>query len=387
MQRNLSRVVGAAMIAFATVGAFGASAGVPGAEHPRPDMLRENWLSLNGPWQFENDKDADGEARGLTYGTDLKGAIIVPFCPESSLSGLGLGNTEKLKNVWYRRTFEVPAAMKGMRVRIHFGGVDYQAWVYINGQLAGTHIGENVEFSFDITAFLKDGANEVVVKVLDDMWSGLQPCGKQCGDQSYSCFYTRTTGIWQSVWLEAVGSSFVEQKLRAITSRRAAYERNEPMSPPPAVKVVHARWRVLLGAMQDGALCTPYRYVAEKPADDWAQAGFDDKAWTTGLAAFGSGGPRVRTEWKTQDIYLRNTFEYDGGEFTHGGLVISHDEDTEVYVNGQKILEVKGFIGHYELHVVTDELKKALKKGANTIAVHTHQTWGGQYIDLALLVE
>ncbi|MEI7957046.1 MAG: sugar-binding domain-containing protein, partial [Verrucomicrobiota bacterium] len=187
-----------------------ASAAVPRPEHPRPDLLRESWMTLNGEWQFEIDKAADGESRGLTYGKDLNAKIIVPFCPESKLSGLGLGNTQKLKDVWYRRTFEVPENLKGKRLRIHFGGVDYQAWVYINGQLAGTHIGENVEFNFDVTRLLKDGTNEVVVKVLDNMWSGLQPCGKQSGDQSYSCFYTRTTGIWQPVWLEAVGSSFVE---------------------------------------------------------------------------------------------------------------------------------------------------------------------------------
>src|SRR5207245_2277477 len=142
-----------------------------------------NWMSLNGEWQFEIDKAADGESRGLTYGTNLNAKITVPFCPESKLSGIGLGNTEKLKDVWYRRTFEVPPAMKGKRLRIHFGGVDYRAWVYINGQLAGTHVGENAAFSCDITKLLKGGSNEVVVKVVDDMWSGLQPCGKQSHDK------------------------------------------------------------------------------------------------------------------------------------------------------------------------------------------------------------
>ena len=200
----------AAVLAVLMSGAIVRAAAVPRPEHPRPDMLRENWLTLNGEWQFEIDKAADGEARGLTYGKDLNSTITVPFCPESKLSGLGLGNTQKLKDVWYRRVFEVPPAMKGKRIRLHFGGVDYRAWVYVNGQLAGSHVGENVQFTFDITRLLKDGPNEIVVKVLDDMWSGLQPCGKQSGDQSYSCFYTRTTGIWQPVWLEAVGSSFVE---------------------------------------------------------------------------------------------------------------------------------------------------------------------------------
>ena len=184
-----------AMAAVLMTTTFCALAEVPRPEHPRPDQFRENWMSLNGAWQFEIDKAADGESRGLTYGKDLNAKIMVPFCPESKLSGLGLGNTEKLKDVWYRRTFEVPPAMQGQRVRIHFGGVDYKAWVYINGQLAGTHIGESAAFNFDITKVLKTGANEVVVKVLDDMWSGLQPRGKQSPDESGGCIYTRTTGI------------------------------------------------------------------------------------------------------------------------------------------------------------------------------------------------
>jgi len=763
MNRNHNLFVQFAILAVLTVIAGNASADVPRPEHPRPDLCRENWISLNGPWQFEVDKAADGESRGLTYGKDLNSKIIVPFCPESKLSGLGLGNTELLKNVWYRRTFEVPAAMKGKRVRIHFGGVDYQAWVFINGQFAGTHIGESAAFAFDITKFLKDGTNEVVVKVFDDIRSGLQPRGKQSPDQSGGCIYTRTTGIWQSVWLEAVGSSFVEsisivpdpdnarvtieakingldkdltlkadafadgkpvgadattgpwqnqlvltlgekklwepgapflydlkltlfsgkekidelksyfglrkvaiegrkilingkpvfqrlildqgfypdgiwtapsdealkkdielsmacgyngarlhqkvfeprflywadklgymvwgefpdwgfnfepqgysayvnewteillrdrnhpaivgwcpfneedkkaselqqmiwnitkavdptrpalqtsgwthtmphpevldahdyegnpatlrqrwmgnlsvsaedlgvparyvgkpslrsdrglpfmvseiggigwaveggwsygsgpknfnefyeryqgtidalldnphlfgfcytqltdveqeknglyyydrkpkfdvKKLHDITSRQAAYERDETAAITPARKSVEPRWKVLLGAVQDGNLCTPYKYVTEKPAEGWMKEGFDDTSWKTGLAPFGQGYPNIRTEWKNADIYLRKTFQYDGGVLKKGAMVLLHDEDTEVYVNGQKILGVGGFISHYQLHMVTDRLNKALRKGANTIAVHTHQSIGGQYIDLAILAE
>ena len=750
------------MCAVLVAGVGNSSAEVPRAEHPRPDMLRENWMTLNGEWQFEIDKAADGESRGLVHGKDLNAKIIVPFCPESKLSGIGLGNTEKLKNVWYRRIFEVPTAMKGKRVLIHFGGVDYQAWVYINGQLAGTHIGENVEFNFDITKLLKDGSNEVVVKVLDNMWSGLQPCGKQCGDQSYSCFYTRTTGIWQPVWLETVGSSFVEsvsvvpdpdnsrvmitakvngwdkdlslkaeafadgklvgsetatgpwqnklvlnlkekklwepgspflydlkftlysgkekidelksyfglrkitidgrkilvngkpvfqrlildqgfypeglwtapsdealkhdiemsmacgyngarlhqkvfeprflywadrlgymvwgeypnagyhnqregfsavvnewteillrdrnhpsivgwcafnenfegtgelqqmiwkitkavdpsrpaleasgwthtlpnpevrdshdyssepnnlrkrwtayfsaqaegpyppsryynpsssqadrgvpfmiseiggigwateggwsygngpktldefytrykgtidamldnpnlfgfcytqltdieqernglyfydrkpkfdaKKLHEITSRQAAYEHGEPVAPqPPPVKVIDAKWKVLVGAVQDGILSTPYKYITDKPADDWIKEGFDDSAWKTGLAPFSNGG-RGRTQWTTPEIYFRKTFEYGGGDLKNGCVVIHHNDNTEIYINGQKILGVRGSRGYY-MCMVTEEMKKALKKGANTIAVHSHEGGRGQHIDLAILAE
>jgi hypothetical protein len=741
-----------------------AVADVPRPEHPRPDLCRENWMTLNGEWQFEIDKAATGEARGLTHGKDLNAKIIVPFCPESKLSGIGLGNTQKLKDVWYRRTFELPSTMQGKRVRIHFGAVDFKAWVYINGKLAGAHVGESSAFSFEITKLLREGGNEVVVKVLDDLWSGLQPGGKQAPEQSGGCLYTRTTGIWQPVWLEAVGSSFVEnisivpdpdnsrvlvtakingkdknlkltveafadgklvgsdtaagpwqnqlvvnlkqkklwapgtpflydlkftlssgketideltsyfglrsvsidgrkilingkpvfqrlildqgfypeglwtaptdealkkdielsmacgyngarlhqkvfeprflywadklgylvwgespnwgfsfkpegyagyinewteillrdrnhpsiigwcafnetdgkvagelqqlmwnltkaidptrpaletsgwvhtlpnpevwdahdydgnpatfrerwmgnlsvtsadrsmparyrslklprsgsdrgipfmvseiggigwaieggfgygpvpkaldefysrykgtidamldnphlfgfcytqltdieqernglyyydrkpkfdvKKLHDITSREAAYEQDPGK---PVTQAVEPKWNVLVGALQDGALSTPYKYVTEKPADDWAREVFDDHAWKTGLAPFGREQKRtIKTEWTTPDIYLRKTFDYDGSDLKQGAVVICHDEDTEVYVNGQKILDVNGFISSYMPHTVTDQLKKALKRGVNTIAVHTHQTQGGQYIDLAILVE
>ena len=751
-------------LAILIITAVGSLAEVPRPEHPRPDMFRENWLTLNGEWQFEIDRAADGDSRGLNSGKDLNSKIIVPFCPESKLSGIGLGNSERLKDVWYRRIFEVPASMKGKRVRMHFGGVDYRTWVYINGKPAGSHIGGNTAFSLDITRLIKDGSNEVVVKVLDDMTTRLQPTGKQAFNKSEGCVYTRTTGIWQPVWLEAVGSSFVENisivpdpdnsrvlvtakidgmdknlklvaeafadgkntgsdtttgpwqnqlvlklkkkklwepaspflydlkltlfsgkekldevtsyfglrkvtidgrkilindkpifqrlildqgfypdgiwtaptdealkhdiemcmacgyngarlhqkvfeprflywadklgylvwgeypnwgynyksegysayvnewteilirdrnhpsivgwcpfnesgnsageiqqviwnitkavdptrpaletsgwthtipypevrdahdyngnpetfkkhwmnffsgapqgpvmpqrygnhsalnvdlgipfmvseiggigwateggwgygsgpktldelyvrykgtidamldnpnffgfcytqltdieqeknglyyydrkpkfdvnKIHEITSRQAAYERNEPVATQPATISLQPEWKVLVGAIQDGKLSTPYRYVTEKPADDWTKEGFDDNSWKTGLAPFGRDENRkIPTAWTSSDIYLRKTFEYNGGDIKNGAIAICHDEDTEVYVNGQKVLGVNSYIGHYQLHMITDQLKKALKKGTNAIAVHTHQTNGGQFIDLALLVD
>jgi len=742
---------------------WGARAEVPRPEHPRPDAMRENWMTLNGEWQFEIDDASDGEARGLTSGKDLSSKIIVPFCPESKLSGLGLGNSRYMTNVWYRRTFELPAAMKGKRVLLHFGGVDYKTWAYVNGQLVGTHVGENAAFSFEITTFLKEGANELVVRAYDHLRGGLQPGGKQAHDKSQGCVYTRTTGIWQPVWLEAVGSSYVEgfsvvpdpdhtrvlieaavngtdpelelkaeafangkrmgsdtaagtwrnrrlvidlkkkhlwepsspflydltftlksrgktvdevksyfglrsvsiegrrilingkpifqrlildqgfypdgvwtapsdaelkadiersqacgfngarlhqkvfeprylywadklgylvwgefpnwgynyrpegyapyvtewtevllrdrnhpsiigwcpfnespviagelqqviwnvtravdptrpaletsgwahtlphpevldahdydgnpeslrtrwqnyfsgvpvasmpvryghsstavgdggvpfmisefggigwateggwgygkgpaneaeffarykgtcdaqldnpnffgfcytqltdveqehnglyyydrrpkfdvKKLCTITSRPAAYERGEAQAALP-VATANIEWKVLVGALQDGPLCTPYRYVTQTPQGEWTSAAFDDSAWKTGLSPFGTENKRIgRTPWATSDIYLRKTFEYGGAELKSGAVVITYDEDTEVYVNGQKILGVQGFIGNYRMLDVTAALRKAIRKGANTLAVHTHQTSGGQIIDLALLAD
>jgi beta-galactosidase/beta-glucuronidase len=756
-----SVIVGAALILSCVCGG---RAEVPRPEHPRPDAARESWLTLNGEWQFEIDAQGDGEARGLVAGKDLTSKITVPFCPESKLSGLALGNTEYLKNVWYRRLFELPAAMKNKRILLHFGGVDYKSWVYVNGRLAGTHVGENAAFAFEVTTFLKEGANEVVVRVFDDLRGGLQPGGKQAYNKSEGCVYTRTTGIWQTVWLEAVGSSYVEsfsvvpdpeharvlieaavngadaelkleveafadgkrvgsdsatgawrnrrlvvdlkkkrlwepgapflydltfrltskgkavdevksyfglrsvsiegrrilingkpvfqrtildqgfypdglwtapsdaelkgdiersmacgfngarlhqkvfeprflywadklgylvwgefpnwgynykpegyapyvaewtevllrdrnhpaligwcpfnetpasagelqqviwkvtkavdptrpviessgwthtlphpevrdahdydgnpdalrarwegyfagaasgasmparygheptsvkdcgapfmisefggigwateggwgygsgpktleefyarykgqcdaqldnpnlfgfcytqltdveqehnglyyydrkpkfdlKRLHAITSRQAAYERGEAQAPQPACRP-DVVWKVLVGAAKDGPLCTPYRYVTQTPQGEWAADSFDDSAWQSGLPPFGTEGKRIgRTPWATPDIYLRKTFEYSGAELKTGAVVITYDEDTEVYVNGQKILSIQNYIGNYKLFVVTEALRKALRKGSNTLAVHTHQTQGGQFIDLALLAE
>ena len=182
---------------------------IPRAEHPRPDMYRSNWMNLNGQWQFEIDNDDTGFKRGLTTGVDLKDEITVPFCPESKLSGIG--HYDFMTHVWYRRFFDLPSSMNGKTVLLHFGAVDYQCWVYVNGELAGTHRGGNVAFGFDITNLVKAENNEVVVRVFDDTASGDQPTGKQTHTVSEGCMYTRTTGIWQTVWLEAVNESYIQR--------------------------------------------------------------------------------------------------------------------------------------------------------------------------------
>ena len=735
-------------------------AAVPRPEHPRPDVFRENWLTLNGEWQFEMDEKADGEARGLMSGKELGRRIMVPFCPESKLSGIA--HYGFMKQTWYRRTFEVPAAMKGKRVRLHFGAVDYEARVWVNGQRVGSHVGGSVAFQFDITKFLRDGGNELVVRVFDDTASGRQPTGKQTHSVSEGCVYTRTTGLWQPVWLEAVGSSFVEgfsvvpdpdrsrvlieavvngadagltltaeafaegqsvgqdscpgswrnhrlvvplsqkrlwevgspflydlkftlarggkkvdevasyfglrkvsiegraillngrrvfqrlildqgfypegiwtapsdealkhdiemslaagyngarlhqkvfeprflywadklgylvwgefpnwgydyrpenyancinewtevllrdrnhpaiigwcpfnetpaaaseiqhiiwrqtkaidptrpvletsgwahtvkhaevrddhdynqnpatfkdrwmnffagaadsplparyaggtsgredlgvpfmisefggtvwgdtkggwgygdgpksleefyqryaglvaaqldnpdlfgfcytqltdveqehnglyfydrrpkfdaKRLQAITARPAAYETLGPKTGQPAVRA-ERNWQVLVGAAADGELCRPYRHTTNAPAAEWTSVAFDDRAWPTARAPFGTIN-NPRTPWKTSDLWLRRTFDWSGASFKEAALVIFYDEDTEVFVNGHKIWNRSGFTTAYEIFAVTEGLTKALKPGPNTLAIHTHQTGGGQFIDLALLCE
>jgi beta-galactosidase/beta-glucuronidase len=188
--------------------ALSLQAQAPRPEHPRPDAFRDNWMTLNGLWQFEIDDQDDGVSRGLVSGHDLNSKIIVPFAPESKLSGIG--HYDIMKHLWYRRAFEVPYAMHDQRVLLHFGGVYYRTWVYVNGQLAGEHDGGSLAFDFDITKLLRGGSNELVVHVYDDVASGKQPSGKQTHTKSEGCVYTRTSGMWQTVWLEGVGSSYVQ---------------------------------------------------------------------------------------------------------------------------------------------------------------------------------
>ena len=172
-------------------------------EHPNPQFQRENWMNLNGPWQLAFDQGRSGMARKL-YLSEPKTAkqfdktIQVPFCPESKLSGIGY--TDFIHGVWYRRTVELSDAQLAGRVLLHFGAVDYEAVVYVNGAEAGRHLGGYTSFSFDITGLVHPGENIVTVYAQDDTRSLVQASGKQSGEYgSYGCFYTRTTGIWQTV--------------------------------------------------------------------------------------------------------------------------------------------------------------------------------------------
>jgi len=174
---------------------------LPRSEHPDPQWTRDNWRSLNGKWEFDFDFGVSARERKLFKGGQLKMEITVPFCPESALSGIGY--TDFIPSVCYKRDFDISANELGGRIFLHFGGVDYHSYVYVNGEPAGEHIGGYSSFSMEITPLCHEGSNTVFVIAEDDPRSGHQPCGKQSTKHdSYGCFYTRTTGIWQSVWLE-----------------------------------------------------------------------------------------------------------------------------------------------------------------------------------------
>jgi beta-galactosidase/beta-glucuronidase len=171
-------------------------------EYPRPQMVRARWQNLNGLWDYAiRPRDA---AQPETY----DGRILVPFPVESALSGVmkRVADTERL---WYRRTFEVPAAWAGERILLHFGAVDWEATVWLNGQELATHRGGYDPFTVDVTSALRRAdAQELVVSVWDPTDAGPQPRGKQVRKPE-GIWYTPTTGIWQTVWLEPVPAAHI----------------------------------------------------------------------------------------------------------------------------------------------------------------------------------
>jgi hypothetical protein len=180
---------------------------IPRPEYPRPQFERLDWINLNGKWSFTFDFGRSGLERGFGRSTGFDQDILVPFCPESELSGVG--HKDFVESIWYHRTVHVPVEWRGKRVFLHFGGVDSECHVYIDGRHAGAHFGGSVSFALDISHFASAGSRfHLVVHAKDDTRSTLQGGGKQSLDyHSVGCFYTRTTGIWQTVWMEAISSA------------------------------------------------------------------------------------------------------------------------------------------------------------------------------------
>ncbi|MBP1595467.1 MAG: lacZ [Acidobacteria bacterium] len=172
-------------------------------EYPRPQMVRPEWRNLNGLWQYAI---APREAQAPSAFT---GQILVPFPVESALSGVARAVSPE-QHLWYRRTFDAPRLADGARLLLHFGAVDWEAVVSVNGRPVGEHRGGYDPFTFDITgALAPEGPQEIVVRVWDPTNKGMQPRGKQVLNPR-GIWYTAVTGIWQTVWLETVPSTYVE---------------------------------------------------------------------------------------------------------------------------------------------------------------------------------
>jgi beta-galactosidase/beta-glucuronidase len=187
---------------------------IPRPEYPRPQFVRNQWLNLNGEWEFTFDDANEGLQRDWHDGRKLPGRIIVPFAYQTELSGINDKSTHEC--FWYARSFEIPTGWHDQDVLLNFGAVDYSSTVWVNGQEVGHNQGGHVPFQFDIAPYIKPGVNRLTVRVEDKQDPG-QPRGKQSAtgipqEIDYYC----TSGIWQTVWLEPVPSLRIEE-LRVVT--------------------------------------------------------------------------------------------------------------------------------------------------------------------------
>ncbi len=186
---------------------------IPRPEYPRPRMVRDEWMNLNGKWEFCFDFGDSGKYKELWKNgkTEFDREIIVPFVPESKLSGIEY--TDFFTTCWYRRTVTLPENWKAESgtILLHFGAVDFIAEVWVNEQFAGRHRGGYTPFALDVTNIVNDGENSIVVRCYDNGRDPLQYTGKQIYFNYYnkSCYYTRCTGIWQTVWMEYLPKNYI----------------------------------------------------------------------------------------------------------------------------------------------------------------------------------
>ncbi len=201
-------------------------------EYPRPQMVRKDWLNLNGLWKYAV------VPKESTQPSAWDGEILVPYPIESALSGV-MKTVGEQNQLWYRRSFQVPAAWEGKRVLLHFGAVDWQTRVWVNGKEVGNHTGGYDAFSFDITEALQaSGEQEIVVSAFDPTDAGYQPRGKQVRKPG-GIWYTPTTGIWQTVWVEPVAPSYL-RRLRLtpnLDESSVTVQANGVVQGKPALKV------------------------------------------------------------------------------------------------------------------------------------------------------
>lgn len=235
-------------------------------EYPRPQMVRSEWKNLNGLWNYAIRPLGEQPAA-------FDGEILVPFAVESSLSGVGerLGSKNEL---WYERTFEISPKWNGKRILLHFGAVDWKADVWVNDISVGSHTGGYTPFSFDITAALAKGENTVRVRVWDPTDEGYQPRGKQVNNPN-GIWYTPVSGIWQTVWLEAVPQQYIREVRTTPDLDRKTFRVEVPVCNAQAGDLVEvtlydgetevASARALNGATVELALADPKSWSPDSP--------------------------------------------------------------------------------------------------------------------------
>ena len=200
-------------------------------EYPRPQMVREKWQNLNGLWDYAITAKTAPAPTNYDPSTD-RGQILVPFCLESTVGGVNKSLSPE-QRLWYRRSVTVPTDWANQRVLLHFGAVDYECSLWINGGLAGSHTGGSNAFTFDVTDYLKAGQNQLVLGVLDPTSTGEQPRGKQLLSPQ-GIWYTPVSGIWKTVWMEPVPKEQYIDEIRLMPELDSGRVRVEPLLNKPA---------------------------------------------------------------------------------------------------------------------------------------------------------
>ena len=237
-------------------------------EYPRPQLKREAWLNLNGLWDYAL------QSRTAKQPSRYQGKILVPFCIESALSGVGKRMMPE-DRLWYRRKFDLPSGWKEEKVLLHFEAVDWSTVVYVNGAWVGAHKGAYDRFTFDITPFIKgSGSQEIVVSVDDPSSSGSQARGKQQMPQQ-GIWYTPVSGIWQTVWLEAVSSEASIGEVKIVPD----VDRSEVQVTPVLLEPREKGYKVNISVVDKGEKVA----MLESPVNETALLQLDDpELWSPG---------------------------------------------------------------------------------------------------------
>lgn len=250
---------------------------IPRPEYPRPQFVRDEWMNLNGEWEFAFDDENRGRQLGWQYGLPLERRIVVPFPYQSELSGVNDKTIHEI--VWYARSFDVPDDWRGKDLLLHFGAVDYRSTVWINGHEVGHNQGGHVPFEFEIAPYLNHGHNRLTMRV-EDRQNPRQPRGKQSTtglphDIDYYC----TTGIWQTVWLEAVPPLRISDIVLTPSARDCSIALSVYLHAPAAV------WRIEVEASLNGSLVA-HTFAETTTATAHLQLEIPDaKLWSPGSPA------------------------------------------------------------------------------------------------------
>lgn len=291
-------------------------------EYPRPQFRREEWLSLNGSWEFEFDDGNVGLAEKWYQGKNFTRKIEVPYVYECELSGIG--DTAPHRRFWYKKRLSLPPAWKGKRIFIHFGAIDYAAKIFVNGEIAGEHIGGNTAFDVEITRFLDYCNDEICVYAEDDPFDECQPRGKQFWEEKpREIWYTRSSGIWQSVFLECVNENYIKD-LNVTTD----IDRGE------ATFLLHCE--------------------AAADADVRLRISLDGEEVVAGSVAVKCGSARL-----TLDVFhdkIMNRSVHSNGLCWSPENPVLFDIEAELFVDGKKEDNIQSYFGMREISVENGEI-------------------------------